>query len=192
MHSEQLKPQYRNRVNGSKATMNPLADSTIPEGAPSQSSKANVIRLMDVAIESIKATGYQGLIIAGHSLGGAVSTLFYAELLHDYPEIVEKLGDNLKIVTFGSPRAVDLRLADKLDHSPAVHIRFVNDNDVVTSMPPANMQLLYLGVNVFLHQNTMTRDILKLTRKKIALHGLLEYSNHRNHHPVCSIALIGW
>ncbi len=99
-------------------------------------------RLMDVVLRNMDYAD-NGLIICGHSLGGAVSTLFYAELLHDYPELVEKYKNKIHVVTFGSPRAVDLRLADKLDQSPVTHLRFVNDNDIITAVPPRRLELFY-------------------------------------------------
>ena len=159
MHSELLKPQYHAPIpmnegdhiqgvhHAHRSSSGLIQDDPLPPvNTPypvNDRVPVGIIRLMDTIKTNMKATNYAGLIICGHRLGGAVSTLFYAELLHDYPEIVEKLGDRLKVVTFGSPRAVDLRLADVLDHSPAVHLRFVNDNDIITALPTANMQLFY-------------------------------------------------
>lgn len=125
MHSELLKPQFFREGDGAPHTR----------------------RLLETVLRNV-GSAENGLLICGHSLGGAVSTLFYAELLADHPEIVERYcpGDkcskgSIKIVTFGAPRAVDLRLADRLDNSPAQHLRFVNDNDVITAAPPRRLQL---------------------------------------------------
>ncbi len=131
MHSELLKPQYPKRATAAYSD-DPLVGS-----------EKAAITLIDVVMHSMKITGNRGLIISGHSLGGAVSTLFFAEMLFD-DKFKESCGEeNVRVVTFGSPRAVDLRLAHRLDQSPAIHLRFVNDNDVVTSGPTKDMQMFY-------------------------------------------------
>eukprot|EP00607_Mallomonas_marina_P000437 CAMPEP_0182437184 /NCGR_PEP_ID=MMETSP1167-20130531/84867_1 /TAXON_ID=2988 /ORGANISM="Mallomonas Sp, Strain CCMP3275" /LENGTH=454 /DNA_ID=CAMNT_0024629999 /DNA_START=102 /DNA_END=1467 /DNA_ORIENTATION=+ len=77
-----------------------------------------------------KAEEYQGLLLCGHSLGGAVSSLISAELRYDYPATFDKYP--LKLVTFGCPRVFDKETAQVIDHKGLNyrHIRFVNDADM--------------------------------------------------------------
>ncbi len=67
---------------------------------------------------------YQKIYVTGHSLGAALSTLF-AAAIHD---------GVAELVTFGSPRAADSAFIAKLE-SRIDGTRYVNNNDVVTSVP---------------------------------------------------------
>lgn len=66
----------------------------------------------------------QQIIISGHSLGAAVATLFASRIKAD------------QLYTFGSPRVGDKRFVDTLC---VPHWRFVNNNDIVTFVPPILM-----------------------------------------------------
>jgi hypothetical protein len=68
--------------------------------------------------------------ISGHSLGGAISTIFYSYLLYyrSFP---------LNLVTFGSPRVGNKLFCDNIKG-----IRYVNNNDIIPHLP------LKIGLNL--------------------------------------------
>lgn len=89
--------------------------------------------------ESIKnLTPESELYITGHSLGGAMSTI-YASRLQDYHPVT--------LVTFGSPRVGTQKFVDELT---APHYRVVNDIDIVTDAPPRFMKFRHHGQEVHL------------------------------------------
>jgi hypothetical protein len=74
--------------------------------------------------------------ITGHSLGGAMATVFAKWLAHARYDIAG-------VHTFGQPRVGNNDYADA--YSPnAVHYRFVNDKDIVPQVPPR-----WLGPGIF-------------------------------------------
>lgn len=65
------------------------------------------------------------LFICGHSLGGAMATICAARMKQKVDALF----------TFGSPRVGNQAFIDKC--SELVHYRFVNNNDIVPTVPPA-------------------------------------------------------
>ena len=84
-------------------------------------------------------------------LGGAVASVFSAELLLDYPEVFQKQQQrDLVQITFGAPRVFDKLTALKLNgfsSSAAAthfrHLRFVNEKDMIPTLPHWQMKSLY-------------------------------------------------
>ncbi len=73
-----------------------------------------------------RAVGSRTVIIAGHSLGGALATLAAVEM-HEQVE---------EVVTFGSPRVGDAAFVDAYDQLIMSHTsRYVNDLDPVPWVP---------------------------------------------------------
>lgn len=107
------------------------------------------LRLLDHCVA--QAQQYGGLLLTGHSLGGALATLFTAELHHDHPELFE--SGRMKLVTFGSPKVFDRDTAQRLsDNTGFRHLRFVNDADVITMMPLAKLDFpLFHSGEVYFH-----------------------------------------
>ncbi|MEA5463816.1 lipase family protein [Leptothoe sp. PORK10 BA2] len=70
------------------------------------------------------------LLITGHSLGGALATMAAASLHEN--------GINVAgLYTFGQPRVGDLTFSRQLEKNLAGKVfRFVNNNDIVTHVPP--------------------------------------------------------
>lgn len=89
--------------------------------------------------EAIKnITPESELYITGHSLGGAMATI-YASRLQDYHPVT--------LVTFGSPRVGTKKFVNELT---APHYRVVNDIDIVTNAPPTFMKFRHHGQEVHL------------------------------------------
>lgn len=99
-----------------------------------------------------------GLFTTGHSLGGALASLLSAELTFDYPELFVKYSDTNLVeeerikhriieVTFGSPRAVDGKVAHMMNSSKRFahyqHLRFVNEKDLVPTVPYSVLGIMY-------------------------------------------------
>ena len=76
--------------------------------------------------------------VTGHSLGGALATLAASQL---------RLNANLPVqglYTFGQPRVGDRKFLKFLRLAlPARIVRFVNNNDIVTQVPPPGILLKY-------------------------------------------------
>ncbi|AFY37901.1 lipase class 3 [[Leptolyngbya] sp. PCC 7376] len=86
-------------------------------------------------------TDSQTLWITGHSLGGALATLAAARLHIDSPKIAVN-----GLYTFGQPRIGNNRFA-KVFNSKLKNISFrcVNNNDVVTRVPPQIFNYSHIG-----------------------------------------------
>lgn len=70
------------------------------------------------------------LIVTGHSLGGAMATLFATDLL------VNDKATGLSLITFGSPRVGNNVFSDFVNSKvPEINWRVTYDNDVVTMFP---------------------------------------------------------
>lgn len=69
------------------------------------------------------------IYITGHSLGGALSSLFYS-LCKRHKQIQKKTPISIKNVTFGSPRVGDSKFCKNLNTC-----RMVNKKDIVTMLP---------------------------------------------------------
>jgi triacylglycerol lipase len=88
-------------------------------------------------------TNHQPLFITGHSLGGALATLAAAKL-HAFGYPVQG------IYTFGSPRVGDRAFHDHFSQVfPTTAFRFVNNNDIVTRIPPRSFGYKHVGQCLF-------------------------------------------
>jgi len=117
---------------------------------------AEIRRVKDEARERVETTG-QGevptLFVTGHSLGAALATLAVAKLrVEDRP--VHGL------YTFGQPRTGDRAFAREFNADfKSQTFRHVNNNDVVTRVPPRTFQyshvgtLRYFDVNGDIHED---------------------------------------
>lgn len=79
--------------------------------------------------------------MTGHSLGGALATLFAAHL-----HILNYQVDTF--YTYGSPRIGNSDFADAVSLALPHHNRIVNDNDMVTHVPPAWWFFKHVGKRI--------------------------------------------
>ncbi|MBU1193950.1 MAG: lipase family protein [Proteobacteria bacterium] len=98
--------------------------------------------------------GGQKLIITGHSQGAAVAVIMGIAFL----EVCDPLE---AVIHFGGPRVADPFCADYIDdHFPNIFHRVVNNNDVVTRIPPRIMNYSHFGkLHYFLGDGTYTDNI---------------------------------
>ena len=116
--------------------------------------------LEDALVENRKT-----LWFAGHSLGGAMATICAGRC---YLSEIESMPKAL--YTYGSPRVGDKRFVNfvELDHS-----RWVNNNDIVTRVPPAWMGYRHAGKELYLDRNGDIKDVNGWTRTYDGLKGFL-------------------
>jgi len=100
--------------------------------------QTEVLKIEDDVRAWAKKNTIKKYIITGHSLGGAMSTIFASR---QNPEKVNK------VITFGAPRVGgnDFRKAFNQQYE---HIRLVNNNDIVPSVPPAPFYR-HTGVSIY-------------------------------------------
>jgi triacylglycerol lipase len=82
---------------------------------------------------------------AGHSLGGAMATILAGRC-----ELSDIAAVPAEVVTFGSPRVGTKRY---VQNAKIKHVRWVNNNDVVTRVPPTWLRYRHTGTRMYLDRN---------------------------------------
>jgi hypothetical protein len=70
-----------------------------------------------------------GLLVCGHSLGGAMASLFAAEVYSNYGDAIA-----LHLITLGAPKVFSSKTAAEINSHPYRNLRFCNNNDMVQSL----------------------------------------------------------
>jgi hypothetical protein len=83
---------------------------------------------IDTALENLQGETTD-IVVSGHSLGGAVATLYAHSIKTHYPHY------NVKSTTIGSPRVGNKVFKDNYDNSGIDTLRIVHKNDLVTHVP---------------------------------------------------------
>jgi len=110
-------------------------------------------RLDDFLVDNTKA-----LWFTGHSLGAAMATICAGRCyLSHIPAMPEELH------TFGSPRVGTKRYVHNTD---ITHYRWVNNNDVVTRVPPAWMRYRHTGRLMYFNTYGQLRALTPQQRAK--------------------------
>lgn len=115
--------------------------------------------MLEDALEKNQRT----LWFTGHSLGGAMATICAGRCyLSEIPSMPKAL------YTYGSPRVGDKRFVNfiELDHS-----RWVNNNDIVTRVPPAWMGYRHCGKEWYLNRKGKLAKVNGWTRTVDRLRG---------------------
>lgn len=120
-----------------------------------------VIRLTDIIIK--RRNKEQRVWLTGHSLGGALASLFSGMLVENNLPI-------FGLYTFASPRAGDYHFAKLLNEalSKGPHYRVVNEDDIVPHLPPEPFYS-HSGNRIILKQNKRedSQDEWTAIRKKV-------------------------
>lgn len=105
------------------------------------------------------------LWFTGHSLGAAMATICAGRC---FLATIESMPAGL--FTYGSPRVGDKRYINYCDIN---HIRWVNNNDIVTRVPPAWLGFRHGGKEMYLDAKGRVRDLTGIGRMKDRLRGFL-------------------
>ncbi|MGV3484990.1 MAG: lipase family protein [Planctomycetaceae bacterium] len=118
--------------------------------------------MLETALESNRMPLY----FCGHSLGGAMATICAGRCLlshiHSNPR---------QLYTYGSPRVGDKCYINyvKLDY-----YRFVNNNDIVTRVPPVWMGYHHSGQEVYFNRNGEIKEYGHVLRRRDRWRGFLK------------------
>jgi triacylglycerol lipase len=115
-------------------------------------------------LQGVLSKNRQPVWFCGHSLGGALATL--CAFRCRTAALASKLQE---LHTFGSPRVGCHRW---IRHAPANHYRWVNNNDVVTRMPPRWWGYRHCGKEMYLDRFGRLRDLTGVWRSRDRWRGL--------------------
>lgn len=107
-------------------------------------------------------TSAQALWITGHSLGGALATLAAARFTFELDKPIRG------IYTFGQPRVGDRDFARVYNSELKDRtFRFVNNNDIVTRVPPRELLYSHVGSLQFIDSDLKIHDDISFWQKFI-------------------------
>ena len=116
-------------------------------------------------IETALMDNEHSLYFCGHSLGGAMATICAARCqLSHIPSLP------MELFTYGSPRVGDQRY---ISHVQLDHYRFVNNNDIVTRVPPVLFGYRHCGDEVYLDRNGRIRKLGIISKRRDRWQGFL-------------------
>lgn len=115
------------------------------------------------------------VFLCGHSLGGALATLFGYEFKSS-PHCQD--DQPITVVSFGSPRVGDYNFTHRFEATNKLfHFRVVNNKDVMTVMPP--YQYYHCGKNICMYANSI--EILPFEHNSWWKNTLLYYWSQEDH-----------
>jgi triacylglycerol lipase len=114
---------------------------------------ADIWQSLDREVRRIDPTGRLPLWITGHSLGGALATLAAARW-------IERQRRVDGVYTFGQPRVGDRTFSRNYNFAlKASSFRFVNNNDMVTRIPPRALGYFHVGtLKYFTDEGNLEED----------------------------------
>jgi len=139
-------------------------------------------------LERALADNQQPLWFAGHSLGGAMATICAVRCK------VSTISSNPEgLFTYGSPRVGDRAY---MNHCRLVHLRWVNNNDIVTRVPPTWLGYRHGGREMYIDSKGRVRVVEGWRRVMDRLRGFvrglrrLQIDHFSDHSIECYIAHI--
>jgi hypothetical protein len=106
---------------------------------------------IDTALENLQGETTD-IVVSGHSLGGAVATLYAYSIKKHYPHY------NIKATTIGSPRVGNKTFKENYDKSGIDTLRIVHNNDLVTHTPYIGFQHVNYQVRLDSDGNRLEND----------------------------------
>ncbi len=116
-------------------------------------------------LEHVLRENEKTLWFTGHSLGGAMATICAGRC-----KLSEISSNPQGLFTFGSPRVGNRRY---INYVKIHHYRWVNNNDIVTRVPPPWMGYRHGGHEMYLNAYGRYRRYLPWRRFRDRMHGLL-------------------
>lgn len=140
--------------------------------------RCEIDKVWDEIVNTIKPFEDHRLYICGHSLGGAMATIATARLKNQV----------IALYTFGSPRVGTRSFVKSIFTK---HFRVVNNNDIVTRVPPRFMFYRHHGELVYINHYGKIRKLTPWQRIKdrfrgyrdglldpVMDHSMVNYVNH--------------
>ncbi|MEZ6089461.1 MAG: lipase family protein [Pirellulaceae bacterium] len=116
-------------------------------------------------LEQVLKSNRKPIWFCGHSLGGAMATITAGRCF------LSHIASNPEeLYTFGSPRVGDRRY---VNYVKLTHYRWVNNNDIVTRVPPRWMGYRHRGHEIYLDYQGRIRMLEGWLRTKDRLRGFL-------------------
>lgn len=140
-------------------------------------------------LETALMSNEQPLWFCGHSLGGAMATICAGRCFLSH---IESVPDQL--YTYGSPRVGDKRYINYVNLD---HFRFVNNNDIVTRVPPSVLGYRHSGREVYLNRDGKIQKLGHIGRRRDRWKGFLRglrrwridhFADHSIHNYIDAIA----
>jgi triacylglycerol lipase len=147
-----------------KADVNALTVLAETVGRVHSGFKQEVDRLWPL-IEQTLAGNKQDLWFAGHSLGGAMATICAGR-----SKLSKIASDPKGLFTYGSPRVGNRAY---VSYYRLVHYRWVNNNDIVTRVPPTWWGYHHAGREIYIDYKGRVRDLEGWRRTLDRLRGFL-------------------
>jgi triacylglycerol lipase len=116
-------------------------------------------------LETALASNDMPLYFCGHSLGGAMATICAGRCLLSYIKSNPK-----QLFTYGSPR---VGCKNYIGYVKLDYYRFVNNNDIVTRVPPVWMGYQHSGKEIYFNRNGDIKDYNYLMRRRDRWRGFL-------------------
>ena len=146
-----------NEWNDIKADANAFTDLAETVGRVHRGFKREVDDIWPILEETL-ADETRVVWFCGHSLGGAMATICAGRCkLSDIAAVPEE------VVTFGSPRVGTARY---VQHAGIKHTRWVNNNDIVTRVPPSWLRYRHTGDRLYMDRNGNLRRFTSRQRAK--------------------------
>ena len=120
----------------------------------------------------------------GHSLGGAMATICAGR-----SEFSDTVSTAVEVHTFGSPRVGTKRY---IQHASVPHIRWVNNNDIVTRVPPRWLRYRHTGVRMYLDRNGDHRRLTAARRGRDRWDGFVGGLKQRKFDHFSDHAIVGY
>ena len=128
---------------------------------------------IDTALENLQGEATD-IIVCGHSLGGAVATLYAYSIKKHYPHY------NVRSTTIGSPRVGNKVFKENYDKSEIDTLRIVHNNDLVTHTPYIRFYHVNYQVRLDNNGNKLKRDT-SLSALWLYLRSLFSGKNIKDH-----------
>ena len=123
------------------------------------------MKLMDTAVKPsliFDNPGKTPVVIAGHSLGAALTTMYAAYMAAAGPN-----GENLSVYTFASPKVGDVTFADTYNNLVPANYRIYNKPDLVPDLPVGGFEQVGGGYEID------SKDYPEIRRSLLCYHSLL-------------------
>lgn len=116
-------------------------------------------------IEKALEANRKPLWLCGHSLGGAMANICSSRAMLSYIK-TEPVG----VFTYGSPR---VGCKKYVSHVKLPHYRWVNNNDIVTRVPPMFLGYRHSGTEMYIDRHGRLKDIKGWRRVSDRLQGFI-------------------